>query len=269
MGFKGGVTASTEKTVGQGDLEWIFKLDPNTGDPTPDSYTLERRLSDGTTMWDRTVAGCLVPQFTISAEQNGDVTNLAYDWWGSAPNANAITAALSVPAVFTMLPALSWKVFFDASWAAMDTFAAAPSYDGGAQIATTVKSFTLTYKGGIEPALYIGDGRTDPSAHRFRRRGFELSMDVEYNANVLAEQAKAAAGSKTYVRLLGEGARIGTGFNKTFLAQGAFVYPDGGFGEIGGDDDGAETLSLKLESVSDDDAEDCEIKVINTIATFP
>ena len=269
-GFKGGVAASAEKTVGMGDYEWVFTLDPNTGDPTPDSYTLERGLGDGTTTWPATAPGVLVPQMEISVADDPDVTKLAYGIWGRAPNTNAL-AALTPPAVFTTLPGLSWKLYFDDTWAAMDILGAAPSYGGGAQKATTMRSFTWRRKGGINPALYLGAGQTDPQGFKFKARGVELEMEVEFNAVVEAERVKAAtSGTKRYVRLLGEGARIGaSGYNKTILLQGSYIYPDGGFGEIGRDADGTETVSLRLETVADDDTEDCEIRLINTINAFP
>jgi len=267
-GFKGAVTPGAELTVGQGDRPWVFQLDPNTGDPIPDSYTLERRLSNGATNWDRTALGALVESFEISSDMGGDVTKLKVNFWSRAPNNNAI-AALSLPTPFTLLPALGWKLYIDSSWAAMDVAGAAPSRGGGTQISTTMRSFTYRYFGGITPALFIGDGRTDPSKHRFMPRGAEIECTVEYNATIDAERTAAAAGTKRYVRLLGEDGQIGTGFNKTIKLQGAFIYPDGGFGGIGTEADGAETVTLKLESLPDDDTEDTEIEVINTLAAFP
>jgi hypothetical protein len=267
-GFMTDLTGA-EVTVGQGDYRYDFKLDPNTGDPTPTSWTLERQLSDGTTNWPATATGILVPQIEISVPSDPDVTKLAYDFWGRAPNTNAL-AALSPPTPFTVLPGLQWKLYINDTWAAMDTFAAAPSYAGGAQKSTTLRSFTWRRKGGIDPALYIGAGQIDPQGFNFKARGVELEMEVEFNAVIEAERLLAAtSGSKRYVRLLGEGARIGTGYNKTILLQGSYIYPDGGFGEIGRDADGTEIVTLRLETVADDDAEDCEVIVVNTLSTFP
>src|SRR3989304_5381716 len=267
-GFKGGVVAGAELTVSQGDRPWTFQLDPNTGDPTPDSYTIERRLSDGTTNWDRTAPGGLVRSFEISADQGGDVVKLSYELWTREPNGNAV-ASLSLPTPFTSLAVLDWKLNINDTWVAMDILGAAPSYGGGAQIATTMRSFTYRYEGGIEPALFIGDGRKDPSKHRFLPRGAELEMTVEFNANIATELTKAEAASKRYIRLLGEGARIGTGYNKTMLIQGAYPYPDGGGGGVGREEGGAEVVTLRLVSLPDDDTEDLEIRLINTLATFP
>lgn len=273
-GFKGGVTPGAELTVGMGDRPWVFQLDPNTGDPTPDSYTMERRISNGSTNWDRTALGVIVESFELSADQDGDVTKLTVNFWSRAPNDNAI-ATLSLQTPFSPLSALGWKLYIDDTWVAMDVAGAAPTRGGGTLIATTMKSFTYRYFGGLVPALFIGDGRTDPSKHRFLPRGAELEMTVEYNAAVETERTHAAqvpvaALPKRYVRLLGEDGRIGaTGFNKTIKIQGAMVYTDGGFGSIGTSADGAETVSLKLESLPDDDTEDTEIEVINTLAAFP
>lgn len=267
-GFKGGVTAGAELTASQGDRPWVFQLDPNTGDPTPDSYTMERRVSNGSTNWDRTALGVIVESFEISADQDGDVTKLTVNFWSRAPNSNAI-ATLSLQTPFTPLSSLGWKLYIDNSWAAMDIAGAAPSRGGGTIIATTMKNFTYRYFGGLVPALFIGDGRTDPSKHRFLPRGSEIEATFEYNAAVDAERVFAAAGTKRYVRLLGEDGQIGTGFNKTIKLQGAFVYPDGGFGSVGSSANGAETISIKMESLPDDDTESDEIEVINTLATFP
>jgi hypothetical protein len=174
-----------------------------------------------------------------------------------------------LPTPFTVIPALQWTFGIDDTWAAMDVFGTAPTYGVGTDVGTTVRSFTYRYFTGIMPALYIGDGRTDPAKHRFLPRGAELELTVEYNATIDVERTKAASGAKRYIRLLGEGLRIGTGFNNTVLLQGAFVYPDGGFGEIGGESDGAETVTLRLESLPDDDTEDTEIRIINNISAFP
>jgi hypothetical protein len=268
-GFKGGVVAGAELTASQGDRPWTFQNDPNTYDPQPDSYTLERRFAS-TSLWDRTVPGVLVSGFEIRASGDGDVFEQTVNFWGRASNSNAITGALSLSSPFTNVPALSVKAYIDDTWAAMDVLGAAPSYGGGTQISTTITGIMLAVDTGNIPALYMGDGRTDPSKHQAVARGMELTLECEFNATVNAEIAKAEAGAKRYIRLLIEGARIGTGYNKTILAQGAFIYPDGGLGEDGGENDkGIHTKTLRLVSLPDDDTEFDEFRVINTIATYP
>jgi len=272
LALKAGFMAATgsEKTVGQADYEYLFKLDPNAGDPTPTSFTAEFRVGDGTTNWDRTATGLLVPQIEISAGIDGDVTKLQYEFFTRAPNSNAL-AALTPPAAFTTLPVLNWKFYINDTWAAMDVLGAAPTYGGGAQVSTTVRSFTWRYQGGISPALYIGAGQTDPQGFKFSKRGPELELELEWNATLNTERTKAEASpsAKRYIRLLGEGARIGTGYNKTCLLQAAYIYPKGGFGPLGRDADGTEVVTLRLEGVADDDTEDTEVRIINTLSAFP
>lgn len=271
-GFKGGVVAGTELTASQNDRPWIFQNDPNTGDPLPDSYTIGRRLSNGASNWDQRAPGSLVESFEISADQDGDASKITVNFWSRATDTTAIST-LSLPTPFNIIPALKWTIGFDDTWGAMDTFGVAPSWGVGADVSTTIRSFTFRYHTGISPALFIGDGRIDPSKHRFLPRGAELEFTIEGNSGFLdgssGEIAKAAAGTKRYIRLLGEGDRIGTGFNESVMIQGAYIYPDGGFGEIGGSTDGAETINVKLESLPDDDTEDVEIRVINTLSAFP
>src|SRR3990172_8465440 len=268
--LSGFMTATgVEITGAQGDYLWTFKLDPNTGDPTPKSFTAEFGVSDGTTTWPRTAPGLLCTGFEISAAQDGDVAQMAMDFFTGGPNGNAL-AALTPPTPFTTIPVLNWKLYIDDTWAAMDQLAVAPSYGGGALKSTTLRSFTYRYQGGISPALYIGAGQTDPQGFKFNKRGPELELEVEFNAVIAAERTKAeTSGTKRYVRLIAEGARIGTGYNKTILLQGAYIYPDGGFGELGRDADGTEVVTLRLEGVADDDTEDTEIRVINSMVSFP
>lgn len=265
-GYKGAVV-SVEKTATQGDREWIFKHSPTVFDPTPDSYTLEFRMT-GAANFDRTVPGVLIQEIQLSFDQGGDVVKCSGSFWGRAANSNAITA-LTLPTPFTQLSTLGWKLYIDDTWTAMNVAGVAPSYGGGTQIATTVRRVTWTYRGGIDPALYIGDGRTDPSKHRPMPRGAELELECEFNSSLNTERTKAETPAKRFVRLLGEGARIGTGFNRTVLIQGCFQYLDGGFGPIGPDADGYDTVTLRLATTADDDVNDHEVRVINTLTTFP
>lgn len=270
MGYKGGVT-SAEITGGQGDYLRIFQNTPTTFDPLPDSYTLGYQMSSSTDYPQR-APGSLVRSIEISADQGGDVTKLSYEFWSRATDTTAISAISLVADI--ALPALKWKFYRNDTWAAMDVLAAAPSYTGGAQVSTTIRKFTYRYFTGIEPALYIGDGRTDPSLHRPSARGAELEIECELNDFDLhataGEKAKAAAGAVRFFRLLGEGDRIGTGYNRTLLIQGAYIYPDGGHGSFGPDADGMDTVTLRVSTVRDiTSGEDHEVRIISTNTAFP
>lgn len=272
MGYKGGVTA-TEKTAMQGDFERIFQNLITTFDPTPDSYTMAFQTKSSSTYPIR-CPGSVVRTIEISADMGGDVTKLSYEFWSRATDTTAISS-ISL-ATDIALPALSWKIYRNDTWAAMDVLGAAPTYGGGAQVSTTVRRFTWRYHTGQEPALYIGDGRTDPTTTRPGLRYAELELECENNDIIshatTGERVKAAAGAVRFWRLLGEGARIGTGYNRTLLMQGAYIYPDGGFGSFGPEADGFDTVTLRLESVKDVGGganEDTEVRIINNLTSFP
>lgn len=268
-GHKGGVTGS-EKTVSQNDYEWIFKLAPNAGDPTFDSFAVNfRQENGGASPYDRFVLACLANGYEISFDEAGDVAKVTFDLYSRTEAAQGSWPTVALPSEFNQVLALNWKLYIDDTWAAMDVAGAAPTYGGGAQKSQTVRSVRLRYKGGGAPATYVGDGRTDMSTYRYGVRGAELEMEVEMNDVADAERTKFVAGSKRYIRLLGEGDRLGTGFNRTLMFQGAFDYLDNGFGELGRDANGNDIVTLRLATVADDDANDFEARVIADVATYP
>lgn len=265
MGMKGAVTAA-EITGGQSDFLRIFTNTPTTFDPTPDPYTFAFQMS-GSGNFPMRMPGALCRSIEISADVGGDVTKLSYELWGHTTDSTALTV-LALTDV-TEHSALAWKFGSDTTWAAMDTLAAAPSYDVATDVTTTVRRFTWRYTTGIEPANYIGQGVTHPSIHRPSVRGAELELEVEGNTQSLTTwKAVATSGSKVFIRLLGEGARIGTGYNRTLLMQGAYIFPDGGYGSFGPEADGADTVTLRLQTVHDTtSSEDIEVRTINTQAS--
>ena len=267
-GHKGGVTP-TEKTAMQADQEWIFKHTPITGDPIPDTFTWKQRYANGAGNFDREAAFGLVTGYDISADEGGDATLLNYDLIARTAADDPSFDSLTLPTPFDMLAALDWKLYIDDSWAAMDVDDGLPSYGGGTQISSTLRSFTWRYKGGIDPALFIGDGRLDMSTYRYGVRGVELELEFEFNGSADTERGKFETPSKRFIRLLGEGSQIATGYNKTVLLQGAFDYVDNGFGELGRDANGNDVVALRLETLADDNVNDVEVRVINTLTGFP
>jgi hypothetical protein len=267
-GHKGGVTP-TEKTVSQNDQEWIFKHTPITGDPIPDTYTWKHRNANGAGNFDREAAFGLVTGYEISMDEGGDATLLNYDLIARTAADDASFDALTLPTPFDMLAALDWKLYIDDTWAAMDIPGAAPTYGGGTQISSTMRSMTWRYITGISPALFVGDGRLDMATYRYGVRGVELEMEFEFNGSADTERGKFETPAKRFIRLLGEGSRIGTGFNKTVLLQGAFDYVDQGFGELGREANGNDVVALRLQTLADDDDNDLEVRVINTLTAFP
>jgi hypothetical protein len=260
MGFEGGVTGGTVGPDGQ--YTWTFQNDPNAGDPAPDPYTLEFRMSDGTTNWDKEVPGLLCSAIEISWDSDSDAAKLSFEVFGRSPVDEGSFAALSLPTPFEVVPALKFQLGISANWATM--VGGSPTEKD-----TTLRSMTWRYNTGITPGLFAGDGRLDYSNYRFGRRGVELTMECEWNATIAAERTAFEAGSKRYIGLEALGSLIGGTTYKQVSLWGSYIYNDNGFGEIGRDDDGKEVVTLGLMSVADDDTNDTKVEIINSVATFP
>lgn len=248
-----------EQTGGQADYLRTYQVNPTTGDPAPHSVTLECRFGGGGTDFDRTATMCYGTGIEISAAQNDDATKVAWDFVARTPNNNALTAALTPPATFDMIAALDWKLYIN------DTFGAI----GTTNIATTLKSFTWKWDGGITPSLMMGDGRLDMADYRYGPRFAGLTMETELNSTLLnsatGERAKYEAGAIRYIRLEALGSQIGTGLTKRIRLDGAYIYTDNGFGNLGPESEGHDTVSLSLESVRDSDTYDVNATIVNNV----
>jgi len=195
------------------------------------------------------------------AYTNGTCTGLTPDATSDDTTAgvSAFTEGLSLPTPFDIVAALDWKLYIDDAWANL----------GDTQVAATLRSLTWRYMTGIDPALFVGDGRLDHSDYRVMPRGAEISAEFEFNGNAAIERAAFEASSKRYIRIEALGAQIGAGDTKRITIDGSYQYPDGGFGELGRESNGNDVVSLKLRTVADDDDNDLSVEVVNSLATFP
>lgn len=262
-GLKGGFTLPlTETTGGQGDMLWAFKVQPNAADPAPYAFTMERRYSDGTNSFDRTGTFVMSNGIEISASQDDDVTKLAYDIWGRTPNNNAITASLTLPTPFDIVAALDWKLYINNTVGAI----------GSTNIATTLKSFTWRYNTGISGKLMMGDGRLDAADYSYSQRGATLELECEVNSAILhsttGERAQFENGAKRYIRLEALGSQIGTGLFKRVRLDASYIYNDNGFGRLGSESEGKDTVRLSFRQVDDSDTYSQDISVVNTLANY-
>ena len=249
----------TEQTGGQADYLRTYQVNPTTGDPAPHSVTLEMRFGGGGTDFDRTATMVYGTGIEISASQDDDATKVAWDFVGRTPNNNALTGALTPPATFDMIAALDWKLYIDNTQGGI----------GGTTIATTLRSFTWKWDGGIRPSLMMGDGRLDMADYKYGPRVASLEMEMELNATTLhstnGERAKYEAGAIRYIRLEALGSQIGTGLTKRIRLDGAYIYTDNGFGNLGSESEGHDTVRLSLESVRDTDTYDVNVTVVNNV----
>lgn len=246
-----GVTTGTGAGA---DKTWIF--DPTfTGDPGLNSFTVQRRLTDGTTNWDERVAYVLGDELTISGAV-GENAKVELSCFGRpVETGQAITGAISVPTV-NFVPAQLFKLSIDDTLAGM-----------GTTLFGQLVSFRLRFVAPSQPRFYL-DGRSDRSfaVHSLRRASWELEAQVEWDAAAEAERAKAQSRANRYVRLVATGPALGA---SAYKIQIDFVARhQAGQYDQAGDRDGADTTTLRLVSAH---ASDLTFKaiVVNALSTLP
>lgn len=142
MSIKGGVTPT-----GSSPYVWNFVRDP-TGNPDLDSFTIERRLSDGVNFIDQRCAYNLISQITWKGAQNQPVMYTA-NGFGRRIKSHAFTAALTAPTGEAAL-ASSSKIYINNTWGTL----------GNTQIVGQIMHWELMFMTGYEP-LFTTDGRSD------------------------------------------------------------------------------------------------------------
>lgn len=145
MSIRGGVVPSD---LGAGDFEWIFERDP-TGNPDLDSWTIERRLSNGPDHVDMEAAYSLIRDITFTGQQNQPVMLNANGFSRRIDVDSVLTPSLSAPTGIPLL-ASSSAVYIDTSWAGI----------GGTQIVGQTLNWQIRWNTGYAP-LFTTDGRPD------------------------------------------------------------------------------------------------------------
>lgn len=222
-------------------------------DPLSKSFTFERRLTDGTTNWDEVVNYALCKDWKISAAI-GEMVKFESNWIGRpVDTAQALTAAIAVPAV-NFISAADVIVYFDTTFAGI----------GGTALAGDVISWELAYQGVYQPKFFQ-DGRADRSfsTHSVKRQGYTLNLQVEWNAQIAGLRAAAGARSLRYVRV-----KATSDANHIMQFDGVYRFKAGQFDQAG-DRDGNDTATLELVSALDT-AQSLGLKAIitNQMATW-
>lgn len=253
MAMKGLTSAS----AASGAQVWVF--DPSyTADPGLNSFTIERRLSDGTTNCDEEIAYCMATEFGIAGAIGQNATFDATLFGRPVDTAGTLTTAIGIPAV-NFIPTSLFKVYVD------DTFASI----GTTQLSASIYDFGFKFRSQAQPKFYV-DGRTDKSftAHGLKRAGFDLEMGAEWTAAISSERAKAASRAIRYVRLKALGAAISSSFY-TLTIDLACRYEKGLFDKET-EREGNDALKLKLIGAYDSAAPlATKVTVINSLATLP
>lgn len=253
MSLEGGVTP-----VGAGaDKTWTF--DPTfAADPALNAFTLQKRMTDGTTNWDERIAYVLARGFSIRGAI-GENAKFEADLYGRpVERDSAITAAIAIPSV-NFVPVSAFKLFVD------DTFAGI----GTTQMLETITDFNFDYRAPSHPSFFV-DGRTDKSfsRHSLNRVGFDFRCAAEYNATVHAERAKAASRALRYARLVATGPALGGGNYKVQIDM-CLRYREGEF-DAEGEREDADAVSLDLIQAYDPtNSFGLKVVVVNGLAALP
>ena len=187
MSVRGGVTA-----VGAtAPYTWTFTRSL-TADPSPDSWTFERRLSDGATSKDNRWSYGLLSQIAFSFAEN-EALQFSAQGFARRIQASTLTPALTMP-VTEIPPAALAKVYIDDTWAARGT----------TQVTGQVLGATFTFHTGFKPLMSL-DARADLdfTTHILDpgEVGFELELVMLVAGQYDIEKAKAEAAALRAVRL--------------------------------------------------------------------
>jgi hypothetical protein len=205
--------------------------------PDCDSWTIERRITDGTNHLDNEWAYCMANEMTLSADEDAPLM-LEVNGFARRVSASTHTAALAHPTIEIPPIALS-KVFIDTSWAGL----------GGTQVTGQVLTWSVTLRNGAQ-GRRTADGRTDMdfTTHLFGEAGLEAELVLLVKADsgqYATEKTAAEAQSLRAVRIQADGSS-GRQVQIDFLAK----HAAGSLFTVG-DQDGFAVVTLNLVSATD------------------
>lgn len=233
MGVDGGVTA-----VGASDpWAWTFTRSI-LADPAPDTWTLERRMTDGTNHADNEWAYCFLSQLKWVWEINQPL-KFSAEGFARRIQTSTLTAALAMP-VITIPPAQLGKLWLDAAWANLGT----------TQVVGELRKIDCTFNTGLKPVDLI-DGRTDLDYSTYvidaDEVGIELSLDVLLTkARYDAERAAAEAGTLRAIRAKIEGPLANRSLQLDMLVK----HTAASMFEVG-EEDGQVSANFKMQEATD------------------
>lgn len=250
MGLLTGTGAGADKT-------WTFNPTFTT-DPALNAFTLQKRMTDGSTNWDERVSYAMGKSFEIGGAI-GENCKLSMEGFGRPIElATAITGAISMPTV-NFVPTSLWKIYID------DTFGGI----GSTQLLGTLYGFKFNFGSMAQPKDYI-DGRADLSfsSHGIKAGYFTLQLQGEFQAQIATEQTKARAAAQRFIRLEAVGAALG-GSNYKITIDLCAGHEEGLF-DSDGDRDGNDAVTLSFVQDYNIAAPlAAKITVVNALAALP
>lgn len=252
-----------EVTSEQDDYLWDF-APPASGDPAPDSLTMEYEEDDGsgTSVTQLTSTYGMCSRISISGSQAAELATMESDWFARGATSTPETAAIGLPAFGGgFIPGTAFRYAHATSFA---NLTAAPT-----AVAAQIIDFNWTLTTGIMPKYRLDTNEPDFSAYQFGKRevSLVLTMDLgaeaeSYRAGFLATQAIK------YVQLKATGAQIGSGDNYSLIIDGAYemVEPL----EFGSEQDGQSIVTITLKGIYDKTAtKEFQVQLTNNVETLP
>jgi hypothetical protein len=233
MAIKGDVIP----TVEAGPLyRWTFTRNP-AADPTPHSFTIQRRFSDGMNNIDQRVAYSMLNQLSISYAENEHL-RMSAEGFGRKFESSAITPALTLPAYQIGVSALS-TVYINDTWATL----------GNTQITGEVIGWELTIGTGFFPRA-TADGRADLDFTMHQMNGEEVMLGLKLTllmdtARYATELAAAAAGALRAVRV-----NVAGSGNRSLTIDGLFQHNKPSLFKVG-ESEGQDVVELDLSEATD------------------
>lgn len=246
MAVKGAVAPT-----GVGPYVWTFAR-TLTADPALDAFTLERRLTDGTTPVDHAWHYATLSRIGFSGARSGTV-KFSAEGFARRRQTETLTAALTMPT--TEHPAFGQsRVFVDTSWAGL----------GGTAYATQIYGWKVDFLTGAKPQE-TADNRTDLDFSIVTIDGYEVGLEVEIMALLTQTQynAELAAAEAQTLRAV----RVQVDGSSSRQIQWDMLLKYSEMPHSIGEQDGQDIVSLKLVDATDG-TNQFQCKVTNNIATL-
>jgi hypothetical protein len=226
-----------------------------TANPAPDSWTIERRLSDGSAHIDNEWAYALWSELKFVYQIDRPLMFSA-EGFARRVQASTLTAALALPTT-EIPPAPLARCWIDAAWANLGT----------TLVAAQVLRAEVTIRTGLKPKMTF-DGRADldQTTHVFdpKERGIDAALTLMVKADsgqYATEKTAAEAQTLRAVRL----EILGTS-SREFELDMLLKHERGSLFHVG-QEDGQDIVELKLQDATDG-TNWLSAKVVNAVAAY-
>lgn len=257
MSAKGGVTP----TGAMADKTWAYPFTVS-ADPALKTFTICRRMTDGTINWDEQCAFVFANSYTISAAIGGTVMFDAKLIGRPVDITPTMTGAIAVPSV-NFIASADVKIYIDDTFAALGTNA----------LAESAVDWQLSVDPQYQPKFFQ-DGRADRSFTNYglKRLTYNLKLNAEANAKVMdkttGERNRASTRAFRYVRIKATGAVLGGSFYSLQI-DGIFRYKEGQFDQKG-EREGNDLVPLELIGAYDlSNTTPLKVSITNALSALP